>query len=139
MTLIIIALSDNAASAVEDGTVSTLLSNPAGVALVVSFVLSAIWMGLFIVPLQAAIQRRAPEAQRSRIMAAGNMLNAGAAVLGSLSVAVVTLTALTATNAFFIVATLQFAIAIYMFRRRKMVKAGLYDEALLEKNLAKEA
>lgn len=139
MTLVIIALSSSAASPVDGGTVSSLLSKPAGVALIGSFVLSAVCMGLFIVPLQAAIQRRAPEAQRSRIMAAGNMLNAGAAVIGSLSVAVVTLTNLTATNAFFIVAALQFTIAAYMFRRRKMVKPDLYDEALIEKSLAKEA
>ena len=129
MTLVIILLSGSAAKA-GASDVPTLLASTSGIALVVSFVLSAICMGLYIVPLQAAIQRRAPEAERARIMAASNMLNAGAAVLGSLSVAFVTMTGLTATNAFFIVAALQFSIAFYMFQRRQKVTPGLYDEML---------
>ena len=136
MTLVIIALSGAAAKA-GAGNIGELFSSPAGIALAVSFVLCSACMGLFIVPLQAAIQRRAPAEQRSRIMAASNMLNAGSAVLGSLSVAFVTLTGLTATNAFLIIAAIQFSIALYMIRRRQTVTPGLYDEALTAAPLAK--
>ena len=114
-------------------TLASFFSAPAGVALAACFVVCAGCMGLYIVPLQAAMQRRAPAAQRARIMAASNMLNALAAMMGSLSVLVVTTTSIAPETALLAVAVIQLAIALYMFRRKRMVEPGLFDE-MLEKN-----
>ncbi|MBB5517862.1 MFS transporter [Amphiplicatus metriothermophilus] len=106
------------------------VETPQGIALGAVLVVSAIAMGLYVVPLQAAMQRRAPAEQRSRIMAAGNMANAMAAIAGSLSVLFVTRTALEPHQAFLVIGALQAAIAAYMLRRRARVPSGLYDEML---------
>lgn len=103
---------------------------PEGLALALTFCLSAGVMGLYIVPLQAAIQRRAPAEKRARIMAAGNMLNAAAAISGSLSALWITRTDLDVQHAFFVLFTLQFGIALYMVYRSRTTADGLYDESL---------
>ena len=102
----------------------------AGAALAVSFCLAAIAMGLFLAPLQAAVQRRAPAAERGRILATGNMLNAAAAIGGSLSVLTVTQTALDPRTAFLILAALQGAVVLYMSFRWRTVPRGQYDNSL---------
>ncbi|GAB4527758.1 MAG: hypothetical protein Kow00133_16660 [Amphiplicatus sp.] len=108
------------------------LDSPQGLALGAVLIVSAIAMGLYVVPLQAAMQRRAPSERRSRIMAAGNMANAVAAICGSLSVLFVTGGALAPHQAFLAVAFLQAAVAAYMLRRRGRVREGLYDEMLAD-------
>lgn len=107
-----------------------LVNDPRGVVLLVAFIIAAAAMGLFVVPLQAAAQRRAPLVTRARIMAAGNMANAAAAMLGSLSVLAVTRSDVAPTAAFPAVAALQAAVVIYMVHRRATVRDGLYDESL---------
>jgi hypothetical protein len=87
-------------------------------------------MGLYVVPLQAATQRRAPSRESARIMAASNMMNAAAAFAGSLSVLIVTQTALDPHTAFLLVAALQASVALYMWVRRRRVPQGLHDETL---------
>lgn len=106
-----------------------LFGSPAGLALTASLSVCALLLGLFVVPLQAAIQRRAPARECARILAAGNMMNAGAAMLGSLSVLVVTRTGIAPHDAFLGIFALQAAVAAYMLRRQRMTPAGLYDEA----------
>jgi MFS-type transporter involved in bile tolerance (Atg22 family) len=106
-----------------------LIDNARGAALGLSFLLCSIFMGLYVVPLQAAGQRRAPPRERGRIMGAANMMNSAAAVLGSLSVAVVTQNALAPHTAFLLIAALLGAVAAYMTIRRKRVPEGLHDEA----------
>lgn len=110
--------------------VGLLFGDAKGIALALAFCLSAVFMGLFVVPLQAAVQRRAPAQVRSRIMAASNMMNAAAAMLGSLSVLAVTRTALDPREAFLFVAAIQGLLAGYMLRRRESVPRDLYDEML---------
>lgn len=111
-------------------SVEVLFGDARGVALIAAFFFSSVSMGLFVVPLQAATQRRAPAEQRSRIMAASNMVNALAAMLGSLSVFIVTLEIVDARQAFLLVAALQVLVALYMARRRNLVPRGLHDQAL---------
>ncbi len=96
--------------------------------LCVCFALSSAALGLYMVPLQAAAQRRAPPERRARILAAGNMLNALAAMAGSLSVLFVTNTGLSPNNALLFVAALQAAIALYMGWRWRRVPQGLHDD-----------
>lgn len=112
------------------------IESPQGMALGAVLVVSAVAMGLYVVPLQAAMQRRAPAERRSRIMAAGNMANAVAAICGSLSVLLVTGGALAPHQAFLAVAVLQVVIAAYMLRRRWRVRDGLYDEMLTDGSAA---
>lgn len=113
-------------------SVGYLTDSPQGMALGLAFLLSSAFMGLYIVPLQAATQRRAPARERGRIMGASNMLNSAFAMAGSLSVAVVTQNALAPHTAFLLVAALQGAVAIYMTLRRKRVPEGLHDEPFFE-------
>ncbi len=120
-------------------SLSFLTSDPVGRLCALSFVLAAAAMGLFVVPLQAAMQRRAPVETRSRIMAAGNMANAAAAMVGSLSVLAVTRLDFTARDAFVCVAAMQLAVALYMAHRRGKVRPGLYDEVLEPKRSADDA
>lgn len=118
--------------AAADGgqTGGEFLRNPPGLALLCCFAAIAILMGLFVAPLQAAVQRRAPANQCARIVAAGNMMNAAAALLGSLSVLVVTRTDSDPRLAILLIAGLQAAVAAYMFSRRRTLPDGLYDEML---------
>ncbi|GJL95677.1 MAG: hypothetical protein DHS20C05_20820 [Hyphococcus sp.] len=96
--------------------------------LCLAFSASAAALGLYMVPLQAAAQRRAPPERRARILAAGNMMNAAAAMAGSLSVLFVTNTGLSADKALLFVAALQAAITGYMVHRWRSTPRGLYDE-----------
>ena len=129
-TVAVYALTGAAASPEPGASVRLLLDSPAGFTLGLSFLASAAFMGLYVVPLQAATQRRAPSRESARIMAASNMMNAAAAFAGSLSVLVVTQTALDPHTAFLLVAALQASVALYMWVRRRRVPQGLHDETL---------
>jgi MFS family permease len=120
------------------GAGGALFQSTDGILLAGAFCASAMFMGLYVAPLQAAIQRRAPRRECARILAAGNMINAGAAMLGSLSVLVVTRANLDPAHALLGVAALQGAVALYMRRRRRLVAAGLYDEALVQASVENE-
>ena len=87
-------------------------------------------MSIYAVPLQAAVQRRAPKDRRSRILAANNMLNAAGAMIGSWLVLFVTRTELQALDVFLAVGLAQGVLAVYMVRRKHAVEDGLYDETL---------
>lgn len=98
-------------------TAGEFFARPGAGALAALFAGSAATLGLYVVPLQAAVQRRAPADHRSRVMAAGNMLNALAAIAGSLSVLSVTNAGLSPNAALLLVGLLQSAIALTMALR----------------------
>jgi MFS family permease len=108
-------------------TFKAFISAPLGIALAICLSLSAASMSLYIVPLQAAIQRRAPAENRARIMAATNMMIAAMAATGSLFVLLFTQTDLKATDALLIVAVLQMTIAAYMIQRHFTIAGKGYD------------
>lgn len=95
-----------------------------------TFLSASIAMSVFAVPLQAAVQRRAPADRRSRILAANNMINAAGAWIGSWLVLFVTRTSLEAVDIFLLVGLAQIIVAAYMIRRKYNTKDGLYDEML---------
>ncbi len=99
-------------------------------ALAGAFVLASISTAIYVVPLQAAVQRRAPPDKRARILAANNMLNAAGAMIGSWLVLFVTRTSLEAVDLFILIGFAQGLLALYMLRRKLGVKDGLYDEML---------
>ncbi len=112
--------------------VTEIFSKPNGILLAALLCLTSTAMGVYLAPLQAAMQRRAPDERRARILAVGNMSYAIAAILGSLSVLTFTeIPMLRPEHVFIGVAMILFIIAIYMIIRRNNVPAGLYDNALL--------
>lgn len=100
---------------------------PQAPTLLAAFFLSSGFLGAYMVPLQAATQRRAPPARRSRIMASGNMMNAAAAMAGSLSVLTVTNAGLSPNAALLVVAGLQAGIAATMAYRWRTLPHGAHD------------
>ena len=98
--------------------------------LTVAFILASASTSIFVVPLQAAVQRRAPEESRARILAANNMVNAAGAMMGSLLVLSATRTALNYADLFLVIGFAQAGLAAYMLRRKNSVAEGLFDEML---------
>jgi MFS family permease len=107
-----------------------LATTPSGALLVLLFIATSALMGVYIAPLQAAVQRRAPAQVRARIMAAGAFANAAFALFGSLSVLGITDSAADPAIAFYAVAAGMLAIAAVMLHRRRTLPPGLYDEVL---------
>ena len=97
-----------------------------------AFILASVSTSIFVVPLQAAVQRRAPVESRARILAANNMYNAAGAMIGSLTVLFVTRTGLNAVDLFLGIGVAQTALTVYMVRRKGRMAEGLYDEMLQE-------
>ena len=111
-------------------TIGDLLTTPLGLSITATFISTSILMGLYIAPLQAALQRRAPAKLRSRIMAASTFSNAVFAIPGSLSILFVTRTSMTPEAAFFGVGIGMLIIGGVMIWRRAKLSEGLYEEAL---------
>ena len=64
--------------------VATFLSHPLACAVLVSLLLIAISGGMFVVPLYAFLTTKVAPSQASRAVAANNIVNSGAMVIGSL-------------------------------------------------------
>lgn len=69
---------------VADLTALQLLLMPTGQAMVAELLLIAVFAGIYIVPLNALLQARAPAATRARTIAASNIVDSGAMVIASL-------------------------------------------------------
>jgi LPXTG-motif cell wall-anchored protein len=111
-------------------SLGALLSSASGQLLVIVLILTAALSGVYIAPLQAAMQRRAPREVRALIMAAGAFANAAFAIPGSLSVLAITRTGADPRLAFVAVGAVMLAIAGVMFYRKNRFVEGLYDEML---------
>ena len=68
-------------------TVSAVLRSPAGWRILIDLLLLAACGGLYSVPLYALIQERSPKAERARMVAANNVVNAAAMVAGAVAAA----------------------------------------------------
>ncbi len=109
---------------------SALMTTPEGLFLSFLFVATSALMGVYIAPLQAAVQRRAPPTVRARIMAASAFMNAAFAIPGSLATFAITATGVDPALVFPAVALAMLAIAALMLHRRRTLPEGLYDEVL---------
>ncbi len=107
-----------------------LLSTVPGASLVGLLIVTSAFAGVYIAPLQAAVQRRAPKPVRARIMAAGAFSNATFAIPGSLSLLAITATGADPRLAFVAVGAVMLVIAAVMAYRRRILPDGLYDEML---------
>jgi len=109
---------------------SELFTTPGGWAISFVFVATAALSGVYIAPLQAAMQRRAPRTTRARIMAASAFTNAAFAIPGSLALLAITRSGADPRHAFLGVGAVMIGIAGIMVYRRRMLPKGLYDETL---------
>jgi MFS family permease len=99
----------------------TFASDSANWRILIDLGLSAISAGLFVVPLQAMAQHRAPAEYRGRLLAAGGILNAAAATLGQFSLAGIGIFSLPLQSAFLAIALVSAgaaAFAIWRLMRR---------------------
>ncbi len=71
----------------SDITPAAFIASLTGMRLIADFVIFAFGGGLFVVPSFAAVQAWSPVSERARVIAAGNILQAGFMVVGSLFVA----------------------------------------------------
>lgn len=120
-------------------TLPGIFSSVSGVILVGVLILTAALSGVYIAPLQAAMQRRAPREVRARIMAAAAFAYAAFAIPGSLSVLAVTRTGADPRLVFIAVGIVMLAIGAAMLYRKKTLPEGLYDEMLTEAAARPEA
>lgn len=130
MTFSLFWLTDIVAATGESDTVMALVGHVPGILLLAGIALSAAFTGLYLAPLQAAAQRRAPATTRARILAAGNLLNAVCAMAGSLCVLGITATPMTPKTGLLVISAMEAAIAAYMIARWLALPRGFYDEAL---------
>jgi hypothetical protein len=125
-------LTDIVAATGESDSIGALIGHAPGLLLLACIAVSAAFTGLYLAPLQAAAQRRAPQATRARILAAGNLLNAACAMAGSLCVLVITATPMTPKTGLLVISVVEAAIVAYMIARWLALPRGHYDEALMQ-------
>ncbi|MEM9233503.1 MAG: MFS transporter, partial [Pseudomonadota bacterium] len=85
---------------------------------------SALTNGMFVVPLMAALQSRAPQAIRAQIMGASNMTNGGLATVGALGLLLPMSLGLAPHELFLIFGALQLGLCIFMWRRKGAIRAA---------------
>jgi len=91
--------------------------DPANRRLLIDLVLAAVSAGLFVVPMQAMAQRRAPAGIRGRLLSAGGLLNAATATLGQFTLAGLAILGLPLQSAFIYLAAISLIVAIVAFIR----------------------
>ena len=82
------------------------LADPANLRILIDLALAAVSAGLFVVPLQAMAQRRAPAELRGRLLAAGGILNAATATGGQFVLAGIAALALPIQTAFLVISAI---------------------------------
>lgn len=92
-------------------------------ALAATIVAVAIFNGLFAIPLISAVQSRAPEAERGRVLGTQNMTNGAGATLMGLMVPPSRMIGLTPITLFAGLAVLQTGVLVFMWHRRRTMKA----------------
>jgi 1-acyl-sn-glycerol-3-phosphate acyltransferase len=96
-------------------TLLEVLGHPGAWRIYADLALIGAFGGLFIVPLYAHIQARAPRAQMSRIMAAANIMNAAFMVVASAFGAIALHAGLTVPELLLVTALLNGAVAVYLY------------------------
>ena len=91
---------------------------------IAAITLAAASNSVFAVPMMAAVQGRAPEAERARVMGTLNMTNGGLATLGSFIVPPLRGAGLDAGEVFLAGAAMQTLLLAFMVKRRADVRAG---------------
>ena len=79
--------------------------------------------GLYVVPLMALLQDRAPNDRRARIMGASNMTNGGLATIGAALLIPLQALGMTPDLIFLLIGGLQANLVVFMWRRRRAIRA----------------
>ncbi len=95
-------------------TLSELAATPGIVSVVLTMVMIAISAGLFIVPLYAFVQIRTDEADRSRVIAANNIINAAFMVAAGIMAMVMLLSGYDVLDIFKVTAILTAVVTLYI-------------------------
>ncbi|GJL97162.1 MAG: hypothetical protein DHS20C06_09790 [Hyphobacterium sp.] len=100
------------------------VSDPSNRRLLIDLLLAAVSAGLFVVPLQAMAQRRAPADKRGRLLAAGGLINAATATLGQFTLAGLALLGLPLQSAFLYLAGVSLIVAVVAFIRMMKLRGN---------------
>lgn len=112
-------------------TIAGLFQKPGGIALSALMVAMSGFAGLYVAPMQTAMQRRASPENRARILSLALLLYALFAIFGSLAVLGITETDLDPRFAFAGTGAAMLLIAAVMARRRATFPHGLHDSSLV--------
>ena len=96
-------------------TVAQYLRQPGGVHVLIDLFMIAVFSGFYTVPLMTFIQQRSASAERSRVIAGNNILNALLMVLSSFMLVGLLAAAVSIPGIFLILALLNVAVAIYIY------------------------
>src|SRR5690606_26435314 len=95
-------------------TIGTLLQHPVAWRVLFDLLMIAVCGGIFIVPLYAIMQSRSDRAERARIIAANNILNALFMVLAAVGAGAVLALGFGVGDVFLSVAAANLAVAVYI-------------------------
>jgi len=96
-------------------TVAQFMREPGGVHVLFDLFMIAVFSGFYTVPLMTFIQQRSASAERSRVIAGNNILNALLMVLSSFMLVGLLAAAVSIPGIFLILALLNIAVAIYIY------------------------
>ncbi len=105
-------------TAVPLGGVSDFFADKRNWRLLFDFFAMSVFSGVFVVPLQAMSQHRAPEKTRARILAGGAVMNAAGASAGQLALIGVTRSDIPLASAYVGIALISLLFATFMLYRR---------------------
>jgi MFS family permease len=100
------------------GGISDFFADKRNWRLLFDFFAMAIFSGVFVVPLQAMSQHRAPELSRARVLAGGAVMNAAGASMGQMALIGITRTHLPLSSAYIGIALVSLLFALFMIYRR---------------------
>jgi acyl-[acyl-carrier-protein]-phospholipid O-acyltransferase/long-chain-fatty-acid--[acyl-carrier-protein] ligase len=100
------------------GDVSDFFADKRNWRLLFDFFAMSTFSGIFVVPLQAMSQHRAPEKFRARLLAGGAVMNAAGASIGQLALIFVARSHLPLSSAYFGIAIISLLFALFMIYRR---------------------
>jgi 1-acyl-sn-glycerol-3-phosphate acyltransferase len=96
-------------------SVAQFLRQPGGIHVLIDLFMIAVFSGFYTVPLMTFIQQRSASAERSRVIAGNNILNALLMVLSSFMLVGLLAAAVSIPGIFLILALLNVAVAIYIY------------------------
>lgn len=97
-------------------SVGAFLASPGGIRICIDLLAIALFSGFFIVPLNTFIQDRTAAAERSRVIAGGNILSALFMVAASLLLVVMLEASLSVPHVFLVLALLNTAASFYVYK-----------------------
>ena len=96
-------------------TIAQFMRQPGGVHVLFDLFMIAVFSGFYTVPLMTFIQQRSASAERSRVIAGNNILNALLMVLSSFMLVGLLAAAVSIPGIFLIIALLNVAVAVYIY------------------------